>query len=80
MTTDQPNDPATAEGMANVAGERAKCCVDASVNALNAVTGKARQLGQNTDDYVRDNPWLMIGVAAGVGILIGFLLRGRRGA
>ena len=73
----QPND---AEGLADAAGERAKHYVDVSVDALNAVSGKARQIGHNADGYVRDNPWLAIGAAAGVGICIGYLLRSRRGS
>lgn len=70
----------TAESLANAAGERAKSYVDAGVDALNTVSGKARQIGRTTDDCVRDNPWIAVGVAAGVGIVVGFLLRGRRSA
>ena len=69
----------TPESMANAAGERAKCYVDSGVNAVNAVAGKARQLTLNADGCVRENPWIAVGVAAGVGVLVGFLLRGRRG-
>ena len=32
-----------------------------------------RQAAENADRYVRDNPWQAVGVAAAVGILIGFL-------
>jgi ElaB/YqjD/DUF883 family membrane-anchored ribosome-binding protein len=38
---------------------------------------RARQVADATDDYVHDNPWTSIGVAAAVGMLIGVLL-GRR--
>jgi ElaB/YqjD/DUF883 family membrane-anchored ribosome-binding protein len=68
----------TAEDLVQAAKERAKSCVDASVNALNVVSDKACQVGRNADGYVRENPWLVIGAAAGVGILVGYLLRGRR--
>jgi ElaB/YqjD/DUF883 family membrane-anchored ribosome-binding protein len=67
----------TAESMASNAGERTKHYVDVGVDALNSATGKARQLGRNVDGCVRDNPWLVAGAAAGVGLLVGFLL-GRR--
>ena len=67
----------TAEDLTNAAGERAKDCVDAGVSALNVVSGKARSLGNTADGYVRENPWVVIGAAAGVGILLGFVLRGR---
>lgn len=73
------HETSTAEALANAAGERAKGYVDVGVSALNAVSGKARQIGQNTDEYVRDNPWMVIGAAAGIGIVIGYLLRGRSG-
>jgi ElaB/YqjD/DUF883 family membrane-anchored ribosome-binding protein len=36
---------------------------------------QVRRVYESTDDYVRERPWAMIGVAAGVGVLIGFLLR-----
>lgn len=38
---------------------------------------RARELGQDADRYVRENPWQAIGVAAGVALLVGLLL-GRR--
>ncbi len=67
-----------AEGLADAAGKRAKHYVDVGVDTFNAASGKVRQIGHNADGYVRDNPWLAIGAAAGVGIFIGYLLRGRR--
>lgn len=33
-----------------------------------------REAAKAADDYVRDNPWAAVGIAAGVGILIGVLL------
>jgi len=68
----------TAENLVDAAGERAKSCVDAGVDALNAVSGKARKIGDSADGYVRDNPWLVIGAVAGIAALVGFLFRGRR--
>ena len=37
----------------------------------------AKRAARATDDYVHDNPWQAIGVAAAVGLLVG-LLMGRR--
>jgi ElaB/YqjD/DUF883 family membrane-anchored ribosome-binding protein len=42
-----------------------------------AVIEKARQAGRAADDYVHENPWSSVGIAAGVGFLIGLLV-GRR--
>ena len=78
MKANDTQDGCTAETLTQAAGERAKGYVDAGVNTLNAVTGKARQLGQSADGYVRDNPWIAIGAAAGVGLLLGYMLRTRR--
>lgn len=37
----------------------------------------AKQAARATDEYVHDNPWTAVGIAAGVGLLIGLLI-GRR--
>ena len=38
---------------------------------------RAREVADATDEYVRENPWQSVGIAAGVGLLVG-LLRARR--
>jgi len=38
---------------------------------------RARQAAQYTDEYVRENPWQSVGIAAGVGLLLGLLLARR---
>ncbi len=43
------------------------------VDAEQRVVEKAKQAAQATDHYVHDNPWTAVGVAAAVGMLIGFL-------
>jgi ElaB/YqjD/DUF883 family membrane-anchored ribosome-binding protein len=45
--------------------------------AQEVVVLKAKAVGRATDDYVHDNPWRSVGVAAGVGFVIGLLI-GRR--
>jgi ElaB/YqjD/DUF883 family membrane-anchored ribosome-binding protein len=37
------------------------------------VRGRAEHASEATDEYVRENPWAAIGVAAAVGIIIGFV-------
>ncbi len=81
-----------AEGLmretAGVAGERA---ADARARAAESLRQarerlqsveeelmtRARAAARDTDRYVRDNPWQSIGIAAGVGLLLGLLI-GRR--
>jgi ElaB/YqjD/DUF883 family membrane-anchored ribosome-binding protein len=41
------------------------------------LVAQARDAARETDRYVRQNPWQSIGIAAGVGLLIGVLI-GRR--
>lgn len=43
----------------------------------NVAIDRAKAAGKATDDYVHDNPWQSIGVAAGVGLLLGLLLTRR---
>jgi ElaB/YqjD/DUF883 family membrane-anchored ribosome-binding protein len=37
------------------------------------VKHQARQATKSTDTYVRDNPWQVVGIAAVIGIAVGFL-------
>jgi ElaB/YqjD/DUF883 family membrane-anchored ribosome-binding protein len=46
-------------------------------DAQDMVVQKARGAANATDAYVRDSPWEAIGVAAGVGVLVGVLLARR---
>jgi ElaB/YqjD/DUF883 family membrane-anchored ribosome-binding protein len=41
------------------------------------VVGKAKVAAKATDDYVHENPWKSIGIAAGVGFLLGMLVSRR---
>jgi ElaB/YqjD/DUF883 family membrane-anchored ribosome-binding protein len=41
------------------------------------VTERARQAARYTDDYVHENPWNAIGIAAGIGLLLGILMSRR---
>ena len=38
---------------------------------------KGKQAARATDEYVHDNPWRAVGIAAGAGLIIGLLI-GRR--
>jgi len=42
-----------------------------------AAVDRAKAAGKATDEYVHTNPWESIGVAAGVGLLLGLLISRR---
>jgi len=42
-----------------------------------AVVVRTKEVARATDDYVHDNPWRSIGIATGIGFIIGLLI-GRR--
>jgi len=47
-------------------------------DAEEAMLEKTRQAARATDEYVHDNPWRAVGIAAGVGLVVGMLIsRGR---
>jgi ElaB/YqjD/DUF883 family membrane-anchored ribosome-binding protein len=72
-------------GSANSAIAEAHSKVEESVRLakenLAAVSRQAsrdvRAAGRAADDYIHDNPWTVISIAAGAGVLLGLLL-GRR--
>jgi ElaB/YqjD/DUF883 family membrane-anchored ribosome-binding protein len=47
------------------------------VDAQEALLAKTRAAAKATDVYVHENPWNAIGVAAGIGFVLGYLI-GRR--
>lgn len=57
---------------ANLSNARATLA-DAQAVAID----KAKQVGHAADDYVHENPWRSVGVAAGIGLIVGLLI-GRR--
>ncbi|MBL8416282.1 MAG: DUF883 domain-containing protein [Propionivibrio sp.] len=42
-----------------------------------ALVDKTKAAARATDDYVNENPWQAVGIAAGIGLLIGIII-GRR--
>ena len=50
---------------------------DGLAQAQEAAVARARAAGRAADDYVHENPWRSIGVAAGFGLVVGLLI-GRR--
>ncbi len=46
-------------------------------NLEGALTEKAKVVAEGADDFVHRNPWEAVGVAAGLGLLIGLFIRRR---
>jgi ElaB/YqjD/DUF883 family membrane-anchored ribosome-binding protein len=42
-----------------------------------AIVAKTKDAAQATDSYVKENPWQSVGLAAGVGLLVGMLIARR---
>lgn len=57
---------------------RAQASVDAAklrlTDAGERMTVKSREAAKATDEYVHQNPWQSIGVATGLGVLLGYLI------
>lgn len=45
--------------------------------ARTAVADKARVAADATHEYIQDNPWKVVGLAAAIGLLVGVLIRRR---
>lgn len=66
----------------NAARERIQDSLEAAKARLGvaqeAMIEKTREAARATDEYVHDNPWRAVGIAAGVGLVVGMLIsRGR---
>jgi ElaB/YqjD/DUF883 family membrane-anchored ribosome-binding protein len=48
------------------------------VAAERAVVEKTKQAAKATDEYVHENPWKAVGIAAGVGLVVGMLISRNR--
>lgn len=46
--------------------------------AQNSVIDSAKEASDCTEVYVKENPWRAIGVAAGIGLVIGFMAARRK--
>ena len=58
-------------------GERLRDAKLRIADAEAALVDKTKAAARATDDYVNDNPWRAVGIAAGVGLLLGIII-GRR--
>ena len=53
--------------------EGKKAVADAEVTFVR----KSKECAEIADDYVRENPWSAIGIAAGLGVALGLLMRNK---
>ncbi|NNF92179.1 MAG: DUF883 domain-containing protein [Boseongicola sp.] len=60
---------------AKAKGKEVKAAGEAQIDALRT---QAEDYGRATGQYVRENPTAALGIAAGLGLLVGFMLSGRR--
>ncbi len=75
MTADQAG-----EGVADVRSRVQARMNQAKADLLHvqeAAVAKAKAAGHATDEFVHENPWKSIGIAAGVGLLLGLLVSRR---
>jgi ElaB/YqjD/DUF883 family membrane-anchored ribosome-binding protein len=49
----------------------------AVADAEQVLVKKSKEAAEIADDYVRENPWSAIGIAAGVGFVLGLLIRSK---
>ena len=49
----------------------------ALADAEKTLVAKSKEAAEIADDYVRENPWSAVGVAAGLGLILGLLIRGK---
>lgn len=68
-------------GRAKEAREKATESVDKAQAGLeeleSQMTERAKDMAQDAAEYVRENPWASLGIAAAVGVVVGVLLNRR---
>jgi ElaB/YqjD/DUF883 family membrane-anchored ribosome-binding protein len=69
----------TESGLAKTIADAKRRAVDAAAHAKDACVAKTCEIGREVDQTVHQNPWPFIAGAAGVGLLLGYILaRNRR--
>ena len=75
MTADEAGD-----GAASLRGrikDRMNQAKDDLVRLQEAAMARAQEAGDAADEFVHENPWKSIGIAAGVGLVVGMLVSRR---
>jgi ElaB/YqjD/DUF883 family membrane-anchored ribosome-binding protein len=77
MTTAHTPKPHQSETVVEALREGAKGVAAAGSDVYQSAVEQSRAAGRQATEYVRTNPWLTIGLAAGAGFLVGLMLRRR---
>ena len=63
------------------ARRRVQAALESARTRLKNVQGSAAEMGEEavkaTETYVRENPWQSVGIAAGIGLVLGLLISRR---
>jgi ElaB/YqjD/DUF883 family membrane-anchored ribosome-binding protein len=62
----------------DAAGRYAKQAQDYAKQGYDIAAEKGKQVKDTTEHYITGNPWYAVGIALGVGVLLGLALRGGR--
>lgn len=62
------------EDYMEVAKEKASDLTDQSKEKLQLATEKAKEVGKKADSFAHEKPWMAVGIAAVMGMLVGKLL------
>ncbi len=76
---------------ANDLGERASHAVEGIqggmenfrerfTNVKDTVVDRTKEYARATDTYVNENPWIAVGIGAGIGLIIGMMISPRSGS
>ena len=75
MTADEAGE--SAAGLRSRVKDRMNQAKDDLVRLQEAAMARAHEVGDATDEFVHENPWKSIGIAAGIGLVVGMLVSRR---
>ncbi|MDO8458805.1 MAG: DUF883 family protein [Burkholderiaceae bacterium] len=75
MTADEAGE--SAAGLRSRVKDRMNQAKDDLVRLQEAAMARAHEVGDAADEFVHENPWKSIGIAAGIGLVVGMLVSRR---
>ncbi len=75
MTADEAGE--SAAGLRSRIKDRMNQAKDDLVRLQEVAMAKAQEAGDAADEFVHENPWKSIGIAAGIGLVVGMLVSRR---